>query len=104
MRMQFLLVMLLLLPTRAHAETRDFSVTDVTQIVGEWEGSYFVKPSGTTGTSNPDTVDPRGRTGSEQHGARTRLPKDRHPSLHFVHRTWLGCRRHDYASPCDHGS
>jgi hypothetical protein len=51
MRMQFLLVMLLLLPTRAHAGTRDFSVTDVTQIVGEWEGSYFVKPSGTTGTS-----------------------------------------------------
>jgi hypothetical protein len=51
MRIRFLLVALLLLPTLARAETKDFSVTDIAQIVGEWEGSYFVKPSDTTGTS-----------------------------------------------------
>jgi hypothetical protein len=51
MRMRFLLVALLLLPTLARAETKDFSVTDVAQIVGDWEGSYFIKPSNTIGTS-----------------------------------------------------
>ena len=51
MRVRFLLVALLLLPTLAHAQTKDFSVTDVAQIVGEWEGSYFVKPTSRTGTS-----------------------------------------------------
>lgn len=50
-RMRFLLVPLLLLPTLAQAETKDFSVTDVAQIIGEWEGSYFVKPGSTAGTS-----------------------------------------------------
>ena len=51
MRTRFLLAALLLFPTLARAETKDFSVTNVAQIVGEWEGSYFVKSSGLTGTS-----------------------------------------------------
>ena len=41
-------VALVPLPAVVRAEAKDLSISDVAQIVGEWEGSFFIKSSSTT--------------------------------------------------------